>query len=655
MNNMADETFDSKPAVVPQQDVTARPPAAPDMGSETVPGDASAASIGGSQPTPPTPKGTQANTDPNAVPGSVEPHHGLLASIFQDLAGGKKTTYRQTENGPVAVKENLAPGEMARGILAAALTGLAAGYSPSVRGKGPGAAASAGFKAVEEQKQQQDETKKSDAQKEFSNKNVADEMTIRKMANARDQQRSIDLAQEHAIHMDQAKQALEQGKTEFSERTLEFQQKQADRMNLLSTLGAKPLTYADGKPVEEFNSPEEAAAWANKNAELAIGPGKYNTVFEVDPVTNRYVIMKKPLSWDDPQWIGVKTDPKTGQPIKDKNGDMIPDGNFKGTNGKVQVPAGQMTPHQMYDSQTRLLDLQNKMLTREEMLERIKNMRHERAKDREQEVADKEYNLAQGNPDAIDPKTGNFIVSSSSRTILQQRFIKEAAMQTGLLNAVQKEMDKMGVPSASAPDDEKRQYAEMQQQASEARQNLHQLQINMGLLGRTPNVADVTAGTVRSQYTHDDGSYDEKGAMESVDKMTAPSAVKQQIRQKLSSEPQNRPAQQLDAVVGAISSLAPEQQIENINKAPLSKHDKDYLFSKLKSGQAGAAASKVDLTNVDPSMTVFTSPSGGTELIPNDAADAFTQSHPNYKRVGSGTKNSSAPDSESGAGGLSQK
>jgi len=288
--------FDSQNPVVPPKD-TAPPLVAPDMGSG-VSGDSSAQAIGGTQQRPPLPRGTQINTDPNAGPGEAEPHHGLLASIFQDLAGGKRTEFRQSESGPVPVKVNLRPGEMAQSILSAALVGLSGGLK--TRG-GPGGnkgqAFAAGFEAEEAQKEKQETQKKQQAQTEFQNKNTADEMTLRKASSARDQQRSIDLAQEHAMHMDEARQQLEQGKFEFAQRTTEFEQRQADRMNLLRTLGATPLTYADGKPVEEFNSPEEAAAWANKNSALAIQSGKYNTVFEVDPLTNRYVIMQKPKSW----------------------------------------------------------------------------------------------------------------------------------------------------------------------------------------------------------------------------------------------------------------------------------------------------------------------------------------------------------------------
>src|SRR6266481_2077345 len=548
--------FDSQNPVVPQKDTA--PPVAPDMGS-SVPGDSSAEGLGGTS-RPPIPAGSQINPDKNAAPGSVETKHGMLASIFQDLAGGQRTNFRQTPDGPVPVRENLSGHDIARGNVVAALTGLAAGYK--TRG-GPGGnkgqAFSAGFEAEEAARTKQETDKKQQAQQQFQNKNVADEMTLRRAANARDQQRSIDEAQSHAMHMDEARQNLEQGKFEFAQRTTEFEQRQADRMNLLRNLGATPLTYPDGKPVEEFNSPEEAGVWANKNAALAINSGKYNTVFEVDPVTNRYVIMQKPKSWDDPQWLGVKVDPKTNLPIKDKDGQMIADGSFKNTNGKAEVPAGQMTPHQLYESQVRLIDLRNKELSREEALERLKNMKRERAKDEQQMRADDEWNRANGNPDAIDPKTGNFILSPSSRTILGPRFIKEAAMETVTINSAQKELDNMGQPGVNATAEEKQDYENRKQELQQHRDLRRQLTINMNLLARTPNVADVTANNIRKQFTTDAGVYDEKSALDSVEKLTAPSAVKQEIRQKLSAEPPNRPPDQMENAFKELAKFPKEQ------------------------------------------------------------------------------------------------
>jgi hypothetical protein len=226
----------------------------------------------------------------------------------------------------------------------------------------------------------------------------------------------------------------------------------------------------------------------------------------------------------------------------------------------------------------------------------------------------------------------------TSRNLVRQSFIKEASAQATLLNSVQREMDKIGAPGANSTAEEKQQWADMQNQANDARTNLRQLQINMGLLGRVPNVADITSNNIRSQFTKDDGTYDESGALKAADSVNAPSAVKQQIRQKLSAEIANRPESQLTAVLNGIQQLPPEQQIESISRASLSKHDKEWLQSRMRKGQADVTAGKVDLSTIDADNTAFTSPSGGTEEIPNDAADEFAKSHPNYTRVGTGKR-----------------
>lgn len=641
---MADPKDSGNP-VAPQTDTT--PPQAPDLGQASVPGDATAPSIGGPTKGPALPTGSQINADPNAAPGSVEPHLGMLGSIFQDLAGGQKTTWRQTDTGPVAVKENLKPGDMARSIVAAALTGLASGYKThGGPGGNKGQAFAAGFEGEQARRDKEANEQKQQAQTQFQNKNVADEMTLRKAANARDQQHSIELSQQHAMHMHQAEQDLSQGKTDFAERTVNFENQQADRMNLLVQLGAKPLSYPDGKPVEEFNSPAEAAEWANQHPTLGIDPGKYMNVFEVDPVTNRYVIMQKPKGWDDPTWLGVKVDPKTNQPEKDKNGNMIPDGSFKDSSGKVVAPASQMSPKQMYDSQTRLLDLQSKILSREEALERLKTAKTARIKDQQQSQADEQFNRANGNPDAIDEKTGNFIVTPSSRTILQQRFIKEAAMEATALNAIQKEMDRVGVPSAGASETEKQEYAEMNQQAVDARNNLHQLQVHMGLLSRTPNIADVTASNLRTQYTKPDGTFDEESALKAADKITAPAAVKAQMRARLSSEPPPRPADQINKVAKQIAALPPDQQEATIAKQPLNKADMAVLRTQVKAGAQSPAQVKDALSDVAPDSTLFINKqTGGRQIIPTSAAQDFAAANANYTAVGVGTQQSTPDNS----------
>jgi hypothetical protein len=570
---------------------------------------------------------------PVVAPAASAPpaNHGILGDIFQDLAGGKKTVWTQTPNGPVASKVNLKPGEMAQGILSAALVGLASGYAPEARGKGPGGAFSAGFTGESELKDAQAKNARDAAQKQFQNQQTTDELTLRKQQNAREQQRSIEEAQEHAARMKQMQQTLEQGKIQGAEHVIDFQQKQADRVNLLAQAGVKPLAYPTGQMVEEFNSPDEAMDWANKNSKLAIQPGKYNTIVEVDPHTNRYMIMQKPVSWDDPQWLGVKT--KDGVPERDKDGNMIPDGSFKDLQGKPVAPAGQISQHQLYDSQARLLELQTKELTTQEAVERLKIAKTAREKDTQQMVADEQFNRAQGNPDAIDEKTHEFIVSPSSRTILQQRFIKDGAMQATILNAAEKEMDRIGAPGPNATEEDKQAYAGLAQQAEEARLGLHQVQVNLMMLSRTPNIADTISNNIRKQYTKPDGTYDEQGAVQSLDKMQMASGVKQTARQKLMAQTPSLLANPdtFARVLGhaqqmITSGQSPEAVIGEINRTVgFSQEDKQKL---------------IDAINKPPKTPAEEAVEPGTEGTPAQAIGSVISS---LKENGTGKEESPEP------------
>ncbi len=373
----------------------------------------------------------------------------------------------------------------------------------------------------------------------------------------------------------------------------------------------------------------------DKNSKFAIQPGKFNTVIKTDPYTGRFTILQKPKDWDDPQWMGVQVD-SNGNPVKDKNGNMIANGDFKGPDGRPRVPSGQMSPHQLYDSQTRLLDLQNKELTRLEMLERLKNMRRERAKDEQINKAEVEWNASGGNPDAIDQKTGNFVLSPTSRNVVRQTFIKEASAEATLLNSIEREMDKMGAPGLNASAEDKQQWNDMKTQADEARANLHQLQVNMGLLGRVPNVGDITAGNIRTQFTKDSGEYDEAGALKAAEAITAPSAVKQQIRQKLSAEPLPRPVTQIEAVAKQIAAMPENQRELIISHQPLNKADRETLRAKVQSAiQAAGGQAPSNPSDVASYMTVMKDTQGKTINVMNSDVDNWkTQG---YTVVGRGT------------------
>jgi len=181
------------------------------------------------------------------------------------------------------------------------------------------------------------------------------------------------------------------------------------------------------------------------------------------------------------------------------------------------------------------------------------------------------------------------------------------------------------------------------QEVKQAHENLRQLQINMGLLARTPNVADVTANNVRKQFTNDAGVYDETAALASVEKMTAPSAVKQQLRQKLSAEPPNRPPDQMENAFKELAPFPKERQIEIINAQPISKADKQTLIQRVND------AEKNSLAEVSPSLTVIRTADGQLTSIANIGANKYVANNPGSKIIGQGTKGTkgaSTPNSE---------
>jgi hypothetical protein len=632
MMKMADPLNDSKPVTPPSTDnavIDAQAQRIPAPGISSTPSDAASVPVLG-QPAsnPAIPAGSEINKDPNAVPGSVQPHHGVLASIFQDLAGGQKTTWRQTENGPVAVKENLRPAEMARGILAAALTGLASGYATRGGAGGNKAQAfAAGFEGNEKRVDQNKQKAKQDAQQEFQNKNVTDELTLRKMINARDQQRSIDEHQEASIRIDQMKRNLEQGQIRDAHEQIEWMQNQQEKYNILTAAGAKPLTGFDGKPIPEFDNNDDLVKWLHtgNNSEIAIQKGRYNTVIATDPVTGKIQILQKPKGWDDPQWVGVKTD-NNGNPVRDKSGNFVPDGTFRDMNGKVTSPAGPMTPHQLYDSQTRLLDLQSKVLSRQEQLERIKNMRHENAKNAALDLANKHLEQTNGDLDALDPTTHKSILTMADRNILQQQ-VKMGTEEAAFINSTRKELDRM--------DPKDPEYAETLDSLHEAERNYAAFQYRQLLLSRVPNPADVISKRLRTDNTDAQGAYHEDEAIKQIPQ-DLNSGVKQAIRQKLAAK---AVPSGLDKAVEAVSHLSKDQQESQISNSSLSADQKKSLFDYFgitpKSAPGAAQITSPDkLSTIDPDTTLM---SDGA-LVPNEAIETYRTKHPNTTVVGRGTK-----------------
>ena len=220
-------------------------------------------------------------------------------------------------------------------------------------------------------------------------------------------------------------------------------------------------------------------------------------------------------------------------------------------------------------------------------------------------------------------------------------------MEGNVLSAAQKDLERISEPGPNAKPEEKAEYERIKDNAKLASENLRQHQINMGQLASVPNIADITVKNIKQQFTNDAGVFDEKSALDSVEKITAPSAVKQQIRQKLSAEPPNRPPEQLDAVVKALEGYSKEEQIKHINSLPstgnayLSKSDKQTLTQRINSGSVPNV-----LSGVGPGLTVIQTAEGQYTSIANIGANNYVANNPGSKIIGKGTKGDTPEEKE---------
>ena len=506
------------PVITPTADSTPTTPAA---ATAAAPAAAAPSSSPDGTQLPLTPKVPSITTMRPAAP---PPSHGILGDIFQNLAGGKKTVWTQTPDGPVASKVDLKPGEMARGILAAALTGMAAGSMP---GAGQGAFG-LGFNAQQKQTEQNTDKAKEAAQTTFKNKQAADELTIRKQQSAMEQQEGIKRLQADDDLHAESLQKIRQGDFSFSEEYLRKDQEQADRLALQQKAGMVPLIMPDGSPAPEFATPDEAMAWANANPKIAVKKGNYYNVPTHDPETHRWMMMEVPKTWDDLQWLGVEKN-SDGTPKKDADGNMIPNGDFK-VNGKAVAPGGQITQHQLYESQQNELGLQTKKVDLEDAQVRLQNATMNYKKDARINEAQEEYDRANGDPLAVDPQTHAYIMSASSRDIMSDMLTKKAAMENAVFSAASKRLDEIGNPKPGSPDYD--EYITNKNARDTASTALNMIQNQALMLNSMPNIADTLADSIIKQNTNPDG-FDEKGADEAVTKMNLESGKAQAVRQRI--------------------------------------------------------------------------------------------------------------------------
>jgi hypothetical protein len=252
------------------------------------------------QPTVPTPQNAQpAPAPPQAAPSPEQQaaiaqtaKHQMVGRMFQAL----------TQGGSGSSASNLW-----RSVISGALIGMGAAESAPVVAHGPygdivssspiGAAGRA-FTAVQQDRehqkelqQRQDQIDKQNKQREFENKLQMDDLTLKKAADARAQQSSIQNSVEHEKLMQVHDLAIQNGKFELAQKAAQSAQQQVNFFNALQDVGAQPLQGSDGNPLQ-FSTHEEAEKAAHDNPKFFIGDFKTRTAY--DPTTNKYGIYRVP-------------------------------------------------------------------------------------------------------------------------------------------------------------------------------------------------------------------------------------------------------------------------------------------------------------------------------------------------------------------------
>jgi hypothetical protein len=394
--------------------------------------------------------------DPNAPAATPQPgtqaaadlHHGALGEIFQTLAGGKKKEWQQTPQGPVATYRDLKPGEMARGILAAAITGLAGGYDPENRGKGPAMASafSGGFKANEKRVEKQQGKEEGEAQEQFKNEGLSQERALRLHQDAREQMKSIEEAtnsyQENRLrevqiamgqhNLDKDTRAEQAIKTKEWENHVNFDTRVVDPTT------KKPVDFVDQNALQDF---------ANAHPEISIRHGKYDTVVAQDPVTGHWTLFQKPWDIDRPQWLGVEVK-EDGTPKKDAKGEMIIDKERPALdeNGKPFLPTSPISERDFRAMNQKAEEtqaiLEAKRRTAEESAELAQDRKEKREASDSHKLAMDHYNAAGGDLKLTDDR-GRLIVTPSDALEIRATLLKNHEDSKATWQTAQKELDNM--------------------------------------------------------------------------------------------------------------------------------------------------------------------------------------------------------------------
>ena len=257
----------------------------------------------------------------------------VAGRVFNAIAGGKPTGYAQTDKGPVPVKRDWQPGELARTILGNAFSLMSAGAGGALAAKQHRAYEQPQDQTIGGMQQQKQQQAQKQAQQQFQNQQEANEATLRAAQNAREQQRSIQEATTATLQQDRLHQEISAGNQAALQTSYDFTTRQDNDFNRdMQTPGAK--LYADPKTGNALafpNTPEglrQAQAYATEHPEVFHGTfdpnnpaSKFLVTIRRNPATNQFNII------DIPPDIHNTVIEHDGQ-LRDKYGDPVfgPDG-----------------------------------------------------------------------------------------------------------------------------------------------------------------------------------------------------------------------------------------------------------------------------------------------------------------------------------------
>ena len=324
------------------------------------------------------PTGPQPIPGANAVGSSNKPQN-MATRVLSGLMGGRPTTYEQTDKGPVPVKRDWQPGELARHVVASAASLLAAGIGgeQAAKNKRPfELAPGTSLGDIKDLQQQKDQIA---AQQQFENKQNTDKLTLQQHQDAREQQASMiakseyDMAHQawvvaHAnddlIPKEQREKILNDMQDQNLKQTMSYQQ-------FLTMPGSQVMKDAQGNDLN-FANGDEAKAYVTAHPEvihgMTNGKSKFGVVVVANPVTGATQLIDFPADRHENglNLVGAKTDPKTGEYITDKDGNYVPDGTILGRDGKPTYLTETVTPDQVRD-------IKAKQITQDKILAQMNN------------------------------------------------------------------------------------------------------------------------------------------------------------------------------------------------------------------------------------------------------------------------------------------